>query len=279
MIEPVDVLEEITKRYGTIKRARGCFLYTQSGTRITDLWLDNGRAILGWGAGNARMYFKNSINRGFTAVWGTNIPKKLERTLRAIFNDFAFFAFYTDKAKVDKAFLCSNMVNHKKIPVYLPWLNYGIDDNSLSESKIKKEFLSNKETCVEIVLPFSWQPATLLAFRNSELQPKIPLSDSMPAPLCEAFCRSLYDLRLELPRRTAEDWALFDKDFAPYWHRTGPYLSYKGEKENYHDFFIHCLEQKLLIAPSYDMFSIVPYDVNEGVFSFLRKNPFCKLLS
>ena len=241
-----------------------CF-YIQSGTRITDLWLDNGRAILGWGAGNARMYFKTALIEVLLPS-GDKYSQKLD-ALCELYLMILHFCIYTDK-KVDKAFLCSNMVNHKKIPVYLPWLNYGIDDNSLSESKIKKEFLSNKETCVEIVLPFSWQPATLLAFRNSELQPKIPLSDSMPAPLCEAFCRSLYDLRLELPRRTAEDWALFDKDFAPYWHRTGPYLSYKGEKENYHDFFIHCLEQKLLIAPSYDMFSIVPYDVNEGVFSF-----------
>ena len=38
---------EIKKRYGIITRARGSFLYTQKNVRLTDLFQEGGRAILG----------------------------------------------------------------------------------------------------------------------------------------------------------------------------------------------------------------------------------------
>ena len=37
---------ELHKRYGAVKRARGCFLYTSKGVRVTDLYQEAGRAIL-----------------------------------------------------------------------------------------------------------------------------------------------------------------------------------------------------------------------------------------
>lgn len=279
------LLEELTKRYGAIKRARGCFLYTQSGTRITDLWQDGGRAILGWGAGKSRLYFKNSIDRGFFGIYGTKLPQPLEKALRSICGGFAFFAFYTDGSKVAEALRSAGLSGNA--PLYLPWLDYGLDLPPLPHTKarkpalyctdesLKEELASKaKAACVEIVLPFSWQPATVLAFRDAALQQKVPESDGMPAPLCEALCRAIYDLRLTLPARSAEDWALFDKEIAPYWHRIGPYLKFKGSKESYSAFFMHCLEQKLLISPSYDAFSVVPFGANPGVFSQLKNNPF-----
>lgn len=285
MTESFDFLEEITKRYGTIKRARGCFLYTQSGERITDLWLDGGRAVLGWSAGTARMHFKNSIDRGFTGFCSSALPANLKRALSSLCSGFAFFAFYTDSAKVTDA-LCSAGLKGAA-PLYLPWVDYGFDLKAMPHSKIKKDapfytdeslkerknLLQNAD-CVEIVLPFSWRPATLLAFRNAELHAKVPASDGIPAPLCEAFCRAIYDLRLEIPKRAAEDWAVFDKFCTPYWNRIGPYLCCKVSESQYKDFFMHCLDQKLLIAPSFGQYSVVPFGANDGVFAGLKKNPF-----
>lgn len=286
MNEPFDLLEELTERYGAVKRARGCYLYTQSGNRITDLWLDGGRAVLGWGAGKARMYFKNSIERGFSGVYGTAFPHALKKALDALVGGgFAFYAFYTDSSKTAEALKCAGL-GVGNVPKFLPWLDYGLDLPPLPHSKQRKpavyctdatleqERVSRKADCVEIVLPFSWQPATVLAFKDSALQAKVPASDGMPAPLCEAFCRAIYDLRLALPSHSAEDWALFDNELSPYWHRIGPYLRYKGSKESYGAFFKHCLEQKLLISPSFDSFSIVPAGANSGVFSLLKSNRF-----
>lgn len=286
MNESFDLLEEITKRYGKIKRARGSFLYTQSGTRITDLWRDGGRALLGWGAGKARMYFKNSIDRSFSGIYENKFPCQLEKALRTLCGDFAFYAFYTDKAKIQKAAECAGLCGSENPPLFLPWLDYGLDLPLLPHAGIRKpaiyctddalknELVSKNKDCVEILLPFSWQPATLLAFKDSSLKSKIPENDGMPAPLCEALCRALYDLRLELPCQSAQDWALYDKELTPYWHRIGPYLKYKGSKDKYKDFFLHCLEQKILVSPSCDSFSIVPSGADKGIFSLLKNRPF-----
>ena len=43
---------EISKHFGNVKRARGNFLYTEKGIRVTDMYLEHGRAILGWGNDN-----------------------------------------------------------------------------------------------------------------------------------------------------------------------------------------------------------------------------------
>ena len=53
--------EEIFLRYGNVKRARGPFLYTEKGKRLTDLYQENGRAILGWGGSSAFTMLKNAI--------------------------------------------------------------------------------------------------------------------------------------------------------------------------------------------------------------------------
>ena len=49
--------KEINSRYGNIKRARNCFLYTARGVRLTDMYQEGGRAILGWGGGSAFTIF------------------------------------------------------------------------------------------------------------------------------------------------------------------------------------------------------------------------------
>ena len=58
--------QEIYNRFGCITRARNCFLYTKKGIRLTDLYQENGRAILGWDGKSAFTFIKNTINRGQT---------------------------------------------------------------------------------------------------------------------------------------------------------------------------------------------------------------------
>ena len=61
-----ELYNELYNRYGAVRRARGCFLYTKKGTRVTDLYQEGGRAILGWEGGNAFTMFKNVLSRGQT---------------------------------------------------------------------------------------------------------------------------------------------------------------------------------------------------------------------
>ena len=48
-MKEIDLLyKELNLRYGPVLRARKCFLYTKKGIRITDMFQENGKAILGW---------------------------------------------------------------------------------------------------------------------------------------------------------------------------------------------------------------------------------------
>ena len=59
--------DEIKKRYGNVKRARGIYLYTEKSVRLTDCFLDGGRAILGHGGGKAKPLLKTVLNGEQTA--------------------------------------------------------------------------------------------------------------------------------------------------------------------------------------------------------------------
>ena len=77
--------EEIFLRYGNVKRARGPFLYTEKGKRLTDLYQENGRAILGWGGSSAFTMLKNAIDRGATGSFKTCFSGRLEKSVNALF--------------------------------------------------------------------------------------------------------------------------------------------------------------------------------------------------
>ena len=68
--------ENIAFKYGTVKRARGCFLYTEKRVRLTDLYQEAGRAILGWGAKGTFTILKNVLERGITGSFYTDFSAK-----------------------------------------------------------------------------------------------------------------------------------------------------------------------------------------------------------
>ena len=78
--------KEINSRYGNIKRARNCFLYTARGVRLTDMYQEGGRAILGWGGGSAFTMFKNVMNRGITGSFSTDYEKQTVRAVQTLFS-------------------------------------------------------------------------------------------------------------------------------------------------------------------------------------------------
>ena len=75
---------EIKKRYGNVTRSRGCYLYTEKGVRLTDCYLDNGKAIFGWDGGKARTVFKNLLERGATGCYDSGYSLGLENAVKKL---------------------------------------------------------------------------------------------------------------------------------------------------------------------------------------------------
>ena len=95
-----------------------------------------------------------------------------------------------------------------------------------------------------------------------------------PYALQTALTRAIYNLIAELPLRTEKDWFIYDTILTKYWERKGPYLYPKISENKYDEFVKHCLDCNIVINPSYNEPSIVPFGADKGVFTKLKNNPY-----
>ncbi len=259
MEETQFLADSIDSLYGTIKRARGTFLYTAKGQRLTDLYAEGGRAILGWGGSPAVTAFKDVLSRGvcgsFKTDWDYRLNKAVSELLGFSAKSYAF-------ARPEEATEVAKSLFHAKaISAWKPWA---------------KEPDRNTGTPVIINPPCPLAGTiSLLAVRKdqaSETQPE--KSIHLPAPLQAAITRSLYDAIKAEKERGEKDFFIYDKILTRYWKREGPWLSPKVPQDRYRDFVLHCLKCTLVISPCYEKESIVPFGADQGVFRALERQPF-----
>lgn len=262
-----DVLtQQMTKRFGMVKRARGCFLYTERSVRLTDLYQEGGRAILGWGGGSALTVFKNVLDRKIIGTFDTAFSpqaaggkSQLSRAVSALLSgERNVFVF---NAEADAAQFAERVCGD--VCFYVPWNGDGID--------------WREQKCVLVRPPFPFgDTLTIVAVRPKDCAAaSAPGSQfRIPAPLCAAVTRALYDLIAELPRREEKHWFVYDTVLRRYWTRTGPYLFPNVDEAQYDDFVLHCLDCNLVISPTRAVPSIVPFGADKGNFSALAKSPF-----
>lgn len=254
---------EIFSRFGTVQRARGCFLYTKKGIRLTDLYQEGGRAVLGWG-GTAFTRFKNVLNRGITGSYITEFEVQTQKAVAKLLNSPRTVLFYPSYASALKAALT---VSPNGTAFYKPW------------NPAESDF--SGQDCVIIAPPLPWTQTVYIVAAIPEVVEvvlaagrTVPVSERIPAPLNAAVARALFDLAAELPRRSEKDWFLYDNLISAYWERKGPYLFPKVLEEQYKSFVLHCLDCALVISPDYNTPSIVPFGADRGVFSKLKQKPF-----
>lgn len=290
--------DEITSMYGFVKRARGCFLYTEKQVRLTDMFQEAGRAILGWGSGKSRLMFKNALECGITGSYRTKYTNQLVKAVNKILPDYPNVRWYSSKDSLYRAVSsyfgmdfveplvespvlanfadlqvsCWMRVN--KISRWRPWLEDAWYSSFMNVPFALQESVSTPQTAVVVCPPFPWSVTSFIVAYSDENVEKIMPSDFAPPPLLAAITRSFYDLYAELPLRSEKDWRIYDDVLLKYFDRRGPYLISKVPKERYYDFFLHCLNQHIVISPSYVYPSVVPYGADVGVFNLLKKNPF-----
>ena len=261
--------QEIYARYGFITRARNCFLYTHKGVRLTDMFQENGKAILGWDGKNSTTYFKNMLSKGLTGGFICEDKAGIDKAVSKLIGKECCVSFYINKADAVKAAVEAGA---KNIVSYKPWNK-------------EQEDLAGADAVV-IVPPFPWGEDIVLlgvVSTGSTTTTQSSTTTEVPEPvegltipfaLQSALTRSIYNLIAELPLRTEKDWFIYDTILAKYWERKGPYL-YPRITENKYDAFVkHCLDCSIVINPSYNEPSIVPFRADKGVFTKLKNNPF-----
>lgn len=285
--------DELIKRYGAVVRARGPYLYTQKGVRLTDLYLDAGRAVLGRGCSgsNAFRVLKNTLERGETGSFPSAYNTRFQKAVLSLIPGYDYAARFSceDSLLRAAALYTSDRTTGTKqnstgtqgaavspnaglrVKLWRPW-----QTEAAAAGDSSYETLGTDTPIAESVLafypPLALQEAGLIAVFKAGNK-HFPPSDLCSGALLNALTRSIYDLQREIPKRGEKEWSRFDAVLSPYFEREGAYLIPKIGGAQYEDFVNHCLDCRLLIPP-YPAPALVPVGVNEGDFSRLKQTPF-----
>ena len=293
--------DEIKKRYGNVKRARGIYLYTEKSVRLTDCFLDGGRAILGHGGGKAKTAFKDCFERGANGFYDSGLLPAFEKAVKQLLpRDFTTIRLYTEKTAAplegisyslessrEKADAVSEQTScvlentqKKAEPVlWRPWLEISGKSTEQPTGYPKIQIVHNVEgdfpAIVKIVPPFPYATELCVyAFSTAcgeEMLQNLPKNDIVPAPLLAAFTRGFYDLKIALGTYTENDFKANSKVFEPFFIRNQCYLFPKIPEEKYKDFVLKCLDIRIVISPDYNVPSIMPWRANPGDLKKISK--------
>ena len=285
---------EIKKRYGNVKRARGIYLYTEKGVRLTDCYLDGGRGILGHGGGKAKTAFKDCFERGANGFYDSGLLPAFEKSVKkllpaeyteirlysektaAMLGETSFFSESTQKkaGAVSEQTSCVLENTQKKAEPVLwrPWLDFAgkITEQPTGYPKIEVVYnvTGDFPAIVKIVPPFTYATdISVYAFSNAcseEMLQNLPENDVVPSPLLAAYTRGFYDLLNSFSLFTENHFKANSKALEPFFTRNQCYLFPKIPETQYKDFVLKCLDAGIVISPDYNVPSIIPWRANPG---------------
>lgn len=262
-MKEVDFLaSELYKRYGAVTRARNCFLYTKKGVRLTDMYQEAGRAILGWGGNSAYTVLKNILNRGITGFFYTEQDFQLVRAVNKLLGSKNKVYVYRNLEEAKEASKLN--LSKESIKKWIPWNWEKIDYSTESVLVIEPCLAFDSEHVLLVV-----KENELSSEQDAALQES---SVHIAAPVIAAITRAIYNMIAEFPLREEKNWFLYDPEITKYWVRKGPYLFPKMDKKSYPDFIKHCLDCGIVISPIYEQPSIIPFGADRGVFGKLKNN-------
>lgn len=275
--------DEIKKRYGNVKRARGIYLYTEKSVRLTDCFLDGGRAILGHGGGKAKTAFKDCFERGANGFYDSGLLPAFEKSVKQLLpSNFTTIRLYTEKTAApleQTSFSLESYREKADAALWRPWLEISGKSTEQPTGYPKIQIVHNVEgdfpAIVKIVPPFPYATELCVyAFSTAcgeEMLQNLPKNDIVPAPLLAAFTRGFYDLKIALGTYTENDFKANSKVFEPFFIRNQCYLFPKIPEEKYKDFVLKCLDIGIVISPDYNVPSIMPWKANPGDLKKISK--------
>ena len=292
---------ELLRLIPNVLRARDFHLYLDNGKRLTDLWLDGGRAVMGHKASRILVELKNAAERGLFTALPHQAEKRYVKAIGEFFPGFGF-RLYTDEASMHRALINAGIADAAILKSAaslgaFPDPAFPKENNPPSSAKYKyaislwRPFLEpvkEEETCEEKIkiiipiLPWNLGP-TVLVFDKS-LDTLFPTGDLIPPVLLAPAARALYNLaaedkiyspnyrRYKKIDRVLQAWKIEKKSTNDcIWRQKGIYLTTNIDAEKYKTLFIRFLEAGFLLPPSPSEPLILPLQMSNGEESKLAK--------
>lgn len=209
-----------------IKRCRDFHLYDLKGNRYLDLYLDDGRALMGHKPGKTMARIKNSLEKGLWAPYPTIYTHRLNKLLAQIFPGYRDFLLFSNPERAER-------VLGEELGALPRWRPLG------------EETPGESAPILIIKPPMPGIQTVIAALAEPE---EIPLGDTLPGVILEGLIRNFHDyldFRESLDRSI---WSLFD-NYADWDHRDGE-LRFTGDDGAYLTVFRRALENKIILPPS-----------------------------
>ncbi|MCL2318727.1 MAG: hypothetical protein FWC45_01475 [Treponema sp.] len=246
---------ELLRLLPRVLRARDFHLYLENGKRLTDLWLQGGKAVLGHKPPRVLTELKNAAERGLFTALPHPAERRFFKALEGFFHGRTF-RLYADEGSLYRALEeagFAGAASSAKVHMWRPFLGPP-DENAL---------------ILIPVLPFPLGPAVLVLEKS--LDDTFPPGDLIPPVLLAPAGRALYDLAAALkakaPNRGNPRYSKIERVLkGSMWRRRGIYLTVEPaiEREKYETMFRHFLEGGFLIPPSQAEPLILPASMSPG---------------
>ena len=254
---------ELLRLLPRVTRARDFHLYLENRKRLTDLWLQGGRAILGHKPPRFLLELKNTAERGLFSTLPHQTENRMIKALREIFPGRAF-RLYLDSGSLNSALEETGLVGIAS--VWRPFLETPPETQPLETPSI-----------LIPVPPWPLGPDVLVLEKS--LDKSFPAGDLIPPVLLAPATRTLYNLAAALKapghgrmRYQKIEKVLNRKKFETsgsegcLWRRRGIYLTVEPdiEAEKYKALFLRFLDGGYLIPPSPMEPAILPAVMSKG---------------
>ena len=162
--------DEIKKRYGNVKRARGIYLYTEKSVRLTDCFLDGGRAILGHGGGKAKTAFKDCFERGANGFYDSGLLPAFEKAVKQLLpSNFTTIRLYTEKTAAPlEGTSYSLESSREKADAALEQASYSLESAREKADAALEQTSYSLESAREKAEPVLWRPWLEISGKSTE---------------------------------------------------------------------------------------------------------------
>jgi hypothetical protein len=279
-------MSDLLRRLPPIRRMRGNRLYAEDGRRFLDLWLDDGRGILGEAERAAKTYASNAIDKGLVRPYPGLYERRLIKAVQARWPGYPGIRLYASEESALRAAqrilgaettvidAAARNAAGREAPAGEE-LSAPPPDNALA---LLRPFLDAPEPGLpgaprlampRLPCPRPYAPACLLAGDEAAFAHRAE-GWSEPGELVSgmqlyAAARALDSLANAAREGHAEErWKLFDRRMEAFFERRGPYIYARAAEADYEGFFMAALAGGALISPFYEKPSLVAPDIDDG---------------
>ncbi|GMO56445.1 MAG: hypothetical protein Ta2A_01640 [Treponemataceae bacterium] len=259
----------IEAQYGPIKRARFCYLYTQRGKRLVDMYQEAGKAVLGWNFGSSRTYFKNTLNRGAGGSFETGEKTRLKKAVKMLFRQIEHEGESGAEYDFSECFSGDEAQYIEKN--YSQWRPWDTDCKTTAHADgagglPEKIFFLPPFPLASDLIIFAAKKSALDETESAKINDLAQRSAAPVVPACvlAGITRSIYDLALVYHKRTENEWKIYDTIFSQFWTRRGAWLFPKMDSGCYALFAERALDAGIIVSPDYSTPSVVPWSADLG---------------